>query len=194
MNSNTNKIFIWFMAGALVFLCAGLFGFTVDAYGNRVDDTQPQQNHQKVTAPNSNAPQPKMICPMEWTSPVPSSNAGDMPPAGAVSFDWTDHPAASSYDLTVITPNGSLVDYDVDGSSKNLFLENYKQTGSYQVLVMALDANSAPLCSIAMSFNMPVVSSGGHVKKEGNGGESEPSSVSPSNPVVVPTPTEVEIN
>lgn len=193
MDSNTNKLFLWFMAGALVFLCAGLFGFTVDAYGNRVDDTQ-AQNHQKVTAPNSNAPQPKMVCPMEWTSPVPSSNAGDMPPTGAVSFDWTDHPAASNYDLTVITPNGSLVDYDVDGSSKNLFLENYKQTGSYQVLVMALDANGAPLCSIAMSFNMPVVSSGGHVKKEGNGGESEPSSVIPSNPVVVPTPTEVEIN
>lgn len=193
MNTNTNKLFLWFLAGFMVFLCAGLFGFTVDAYGNRVDDTQTQQNHQKVTAPNGNTPQPKIICPMEWTSPVPSSNAGEMPPTGAVSFDWTDHPAASGYDLTVFTPNGTPVSYDVNGSSKNLFLENYKQPGDYQVLVTALDENGAPLCAITMRFNMPVVSGSGHVRKESNDGESEPSSVIPSNPVVEPTPTEVEI-
>lgn len=189
---NTNKFFLWLMAGALVFLCAGLFGFTVDGYGNPVDT----QNHQKVTSSDSNVSQPKIVCPMEWTAPVTSSNAGDMPASGAVSFDWSDHPTASDYDLTVFTPNGSPVSYDVDGSSKDLFLENYSQTGNYQVLVTALDANGNPLCSINMSFNMPMaVGNGGHVRKESEGDEpASPAFVIPSNPVVEPTPTEVEIN
>ncbi|MFM8370563.1 MAG: hypothetical protein ACKOBD_17580, partial [Chloroflexota bacterium] len=36
-----------------------------------------------------------------------SSNAGDMPPTGMVSFDWTDHPEASGYEMTLVTPNSS---------------------------------------------------------------------------------------
>lgn len=191
-----SKLFLWFLAGALVFLCAGLFGFTVDAYGNRVDDPQPQ-SHQKVSAPNDNEPQPKVVCPMEWTSPVTSSNAGEMPATGAVSFDWTDHPSASDYDLTVITPNGSPVSYDVEGSSKQLFLENYSQIGSYQVLVTALEADGSAMCSITMNFNMPVVTQTGNGGKpkggEGGEGQDNPSSVVPSMPTPMPTPTEVEI-
>lgn len=188
-----SKLFLWFLAGALVFLCAGLFGFTVDAYGNRVDDSQPQ-SHQKVSAPNNNEPQAKVVCPMEWTSPVTSSNAGEMPATGAVSFDWTDHPSASDYDLTVITPNGSPVSYDVEGSSKQLFLENYSQIGNYQVLVTALSADGSAMCSITMNFNMPVVTQTGNGgKPKGGEGQDNPSSVVPSMPTPMPTPTEVEI-
>ena len=150
---------------------------------------QPDQNS---AAPQSGAPQAKMICPMEWTSPASSSNAGEMPATGAVSFDWTDHPTASDYSLDVITPNGSPVNYDVDGSSKDLFLENYNQTGNYQVVVTALGADGMPLCSITMDFNMPMVAGSAEHVDKGNEGEGS-SSVIPSNPVVVPTPTEVEI-
>lgn len=102
-------------------------------------------------------PQAKIICPMEWTSPTSSSNAGEMPATGMVPFDWTDHPTASGYELIVTTPNNSPVHYDTNGSSKDLYLENYKQVGSYQVTVTALDADGNPLCSISMNFDMPVV-------------------------------------
>jgi len=186
MNTKQNALFLWMVAGAIISLCAGLFGFTASL--------QPQQ-HKKVTSPSNettSVSQPKIVCPMEWTSPVSSSNAGEMPATGTISFDWTEHPSANDYDLTVLTPNGSPVSYEVDGSSKDLFLENYSQVGNYQVFLTALDTNGTPLCSITMGFSMPTVANTGqHVKKESEGGE--PSSVIPSNPVVEPTPTEVEI-
>lgn len=195
MNTKRNTIFLWMMAGAIVSLCGGLFGFTVNA--------QSQGQHQKVSSSSGEAEtaQPKIICPMEWASPSSSSNAGEMPPTGAVNFDWSDHPAAHGYDLTVVTPNGSPVFYEVDGTSKDLFLENYDQVGTYQVIVTALDAGGSPLCSIAMTFDMPVVSGSGKEKANHGGGDDEPagpSSVIPSNPVMPspppPAPTEVEIN
>ena len=134
-------------------------------------------------------PQAKIICPMKWTSPTNSSNAGDMPATGMVPFDWTDHPGAGSYELTVITPNNSPVDYDTDGSAKDLFLENYSQVGSYQVVVTAVDANGVALCSITMNFSMPVVSGSGKPNNN-NGGEDEPVSIIPSDPIIPPAPTE----
>lgn len=112
-------------------------------------------------------PQAKVICPMEWTSPTSSSDAGQMPPTGMIPFDWTDHPTASAYEMSVTTPNNSPVYYDTNGSSKNLFLENYKQAGSYQVTVTALDADGNLLCSISMNFDMPVVLN--PVKNSNNG-------------------------
>ena len=188
---NTSKFTLWLMAGAFIFMCAALLGLTVGANGNLVEAQS--DNHQKVTSSSGETTQPKMVCPMEWTSPISSSNAGEMPATGSISFDWSDHPSASDYDLTVLTPNGSPVSYEVDGSSKELFLENYSQVGNYQVFLTALDANGNPLCSITMGFSMPTVANTGeHVKKESEGGE--PSSVIPSNPVVEPTPTEVEIH
>jgi hypothetical protein len=139
------------------------------------------------------APQPKVVCPMQWISPTTSSNAGAMPPTGMVSFDWTDHPTGVAYSLTIITPNGSPVNYDVNGSSKNLFLENYKQVGDYQVVATALAADGSPLCSITMNFSMPAVTSpesGGNSK---DGSSDGGNSAVPIVPSVVPTPTEVEI-
>ncbi len=190
---NTNKLSLWLMAGAFIFMCAGLLGLTVDANGSLVEAQS--QNHQKVSSSDGNVSQPKIVCPMEWTSPVPSSHAGDMPPTGAVNFAWSDHPTAQGYDLTVVTPNGSPVFYDVDGTSKDLFLENYDQVGSYQVIVTALEAGGSPLCSIAMTFDMPVVSGSGKEKADRGSEEGEaasPSSVMPSPPP--PAPTEVEIH
>lgn len=143
------------------------------------------------SAPGEQKPQPKVLCPMEWVSPTTFSDAGDMPPTGMVPFDWTDHPTASGYDMTLITPNGSPIEYDVDGSEKNLFLENYSQEGNYQLVVTALDANGQPLCSITMNFNIPVASGDGTEKAdEGGGGDedSNPSSIIPSNPVVPSNP------
>lgn len=138
-------------------------------------------------------PQPKVICPMEWTAPTSSSDAGDMPATGMVPFDWTDHPTASGYEMTVTTPNQSPVYYDTDGSAKNLYLENYKQIGSYQVTVTALDANGNPLCSITMDFNMPVVL---NPVKNNNAGDEEGGNDGgnpPGNGILLPllpTPTE----
>lgn len=189
MNNKRNTFFLWMMAGAIITLCAGLFGFTEIAQ---------TQQHQKVASSSSNEAQPRLVCPMEWTSPASSSNAGEMPPTGAVAFDWTDHPSAHGYSLTVLTPNGSPVSYDVDGSSKDLFLENYDQVGDYQVIVTAFGVDNAALCSITMSFNLPVVSVGVKEKTDREGGETEhsdPSSVIPSNPVMPnPQPAEVEIH
>ena len=126
-------------------------------------------------------------CPMEWTSPTSSSDAGDMPPTGMVSFDWSDHPDASGYEMTLITPNNSPVYYDVDGSSKDLFLENYSQVGKYQLVLTALDTDGQPLCSISLDFNMPVVADKSAPNNNNSGDdESEPGSVSPSNPIIVP--------
>lgn len=139
-------------------------------------------------------PQAKIICPMEWTSPTNSSNAGDMPATGLVAFDWTDHPGAGGYEMTVITPNNSPVEYETDGSAKDLFLENYSQVGSYQVVVTAVDTNGVALCSITMNFSMPVVSGNGNPNNN-NGGEDEPVSdegdqpisIIPSNPIIPPS-------
>ena len=135
--------------------------------------------------------QAKEVCPMEWTSPTSSSNAGDMPPTGMIPFDWTDHPDATGYEMTLVTPNNSPVFYDTDGSSKNLFLENYSQVGSYQLVVTALDANGLPLCSITMDFNMPVVSTIEKPNNNNDAGEVEqPSGVVPLIPVIIlPSPT-----
>jgi len=138
-------------------------------------------------------PQAKMICPMEWTSPTNSSNAGDMPATGMVSFDWTDHPGAGGYEMTVITPNNSPVEYETDGSAKDLFLENYSQVGSYQVVVTAVDVNGVALCSITMNFSMPVVSGSGKPNNS-NGGEDEPVSIIPSNPIVPSNPVIIPSN
>lgn len=136
----------------------------------------------------------KAGCPMEWTSPTSSSNAGEMPPSGMVSFDWTDHPDASGYEMTLVTPNNSPVFYDTDGSAKDLFLENYSQVGNYQLVVTALDANGLPLCSITMDFNMPVVSTIDKPNNNNNDGEEveQPSSgVVPLIPVIIlPAPTD----
>ncbi|MFM8428012.1 MAG: hypothetical protein ACKOBL_22810 [Chloroflexota bacterium] len=136
--------------------------------------------------------QAKADCPMEWTSPTSSSNAGDMPPTGMVSFDWTDHPEASGYEMTLVTPNSSPVFYDTDGSAKDLFLENYSQVGSYQLVVTALDSNGLPLCSITMDFNMPVVSTIDKPKNNNNDEEVEqPSSgFFPWFPVIILQPTD----
>ena len=151
----------------------------------------PQEKQQKQQEKS----QGKDVCPMEWTSPTSSSNAGDMPPTGMVPFDWSDHPDASGYEMTLITPNSSPVFYDTDGSSKELFLENYSQVGNYQVVITAMDANGLPLCSITMDFNMPVVSTIDKPNNNngGNDGEVEqPSSgVIPLLPVIImPSPTD----
>jgi hypothetical protein len=189
---------LWIIAMFLSTLC-GLFGTL---------GTMQSGQHQKVSAASAPSEQAKVICPMEWTSPGTSSNAGAMPPSGAVSFDWTDHPTASAYSLTLITPNGSPVFYDAEGSSKDLFLENYTQVGAYQFVVTALGADGSALCSITMSFEMPEVSGQGRDKSGYDENESEfdsPPSVIPSNPVVPnpvlpdptmpsPEPTEVEIH
>lgn len=134
------------------------------------------------TSQEPQPPQPKVICPMEWTSPTSSSDAGEMPPTGMVPFDWTDHPTASGYEMTVTTPNNSPVHYDTNGSSKNLFLENYKQVGSYQVTVTALDADGNPLCSISMNFDMPVVLNPVKGNNGSNNNEGESSDGNGSNP------------
>ena len=136
--------------------------------------------------------QAKADCPMEWTSPTSSSNAGDMPPTGMVSFDWTDHPEASGYEMTLVTPNSSPVFYDTDGSAKDLFLENYSQVGSYQLVVTALDSNGLPLCSITMDFNMPVVSTIDKPKNNNNDEEVEQlsSGFFPWFPVIILQPTD----
>ena len=147
------------------------------------------QSAKILSAPETQEPpQAKILCPMEWTSLTSSSDAGEMPATGMVSFDWTDHPTANSYELTVITPNNSPVYYDTDGSAKDLFLENYSQTGNYQVVVTAVGTDGLAMCSITMNFNMPVVS--GNDKPNNNDGEDEPVSIIPSNPIIPPTPTE----
>lgn len=124
-----------------------------------------------------------------------------MPPSGMVPFDWSDHPTASGYEMTVITPNQSPVHYEPNGSSKNLYLENYKQVGSYQVIVTALDADGNPLCSISMNFDMPVVlkpiqnSNSSNNNGDGDGGNNGTSSNPPGNgftipPIMLPIVTE----
>ena len=140
-------------------------------------------------------PQAKMICPMEWTSPTNSSDAGEMPATGMVSFDWTDHPTAGGYEMTVITPNNSPVEYETNSSAKDLFLENYSQVGSYQVVVTAIDLNGNTMCSITMNFSMPVVSGNGNPNNNNNdsedepvsGGGDQPVSIIPSNPIIPPS-------
>jgi hypothetical protein len=184
VKKRTSSPVLWIIAMFLSSLC-GLFGIL----------SSPQtQTHQKVSAAPANTQQAKVVCPMEWTSPVSSMDAGEMPATGSVSFDWTDHPAANDYAVTVFTPNGSSVNYDVDGSSKELFLENFTQLGDYKVIITALGSNGTPLCSIGMNFSKSVVTAdpAEHVKKENEG--EEPSSVIPSNPVQNPAPTEVEIH
>lgn len=147
------------------------------------------------SAPESSGPQSNVICPMEWVSPTTSFDAGQMPPSGVLPMDWTDNPGASDYDMTVVTPNGSSVDYDVDGSSKDLFLENFSQTGDYQVVVTALDADGNPLCSITMNFNMPVATAMDPLNPQQsgdtNGDGNNPSSNNPVIPLIVvePPPT-----
>lgn len=140
-------------------------------------------------------PQPLVKCPMEWVSPTTFSDAGEMPPSGVLPLDWTDNPGASDYELTVVTPNGSPVSYDVDGSSKDLFLENFQQTGSYQIVVTALDADGNPLCSITMNFEMPVVTvrdPANPQAPEGNGDEGGNDGGGINIPIIVlpPAPTE----
>jgi len=147
-------------------------------------------------SPDQQKSQPKIVCPMEWTSPTTSFDAGDMPPTGMVPFDWTDNPGTSDYDMTVITPNGSPVDYDVDGSEKDLFMENYTQTGNYQVVVTALGPNGEELCSITMNFNLPVASTAPKPSGDGDGGGNDDNnnnpSIIPSNPIT-PEPTQENV-
>jgi hypothetical protein len=165
--------------------------------GQAIATTTAQALEQQSSA-TSSAPQPKVICPMEWVTPPAEFNGGKMPPTGKTTFDWMDHPTASDYSLVVTMPNGSPVNYDVNGSSKDLFMENLNQVGSYVVEVTALGSDGASLCSITMNFNKAVIINNSSDNNSSGDDDSSPSSVIPSNPVVMPspmpTPTEVEIN
>ena len=83
-----------------------------------------------------------------------SPEAGSQVPIGSkVTFAWTPLNEASTYQLNLILPDGESVTMETDRTSRDRYLEAYRQSGEYQWSVTPLDADGQPICiSNTLSF------------------------------------------
>ena len=89
-------------------------------------------------------------CVMSFITPQVGSA---LPLSGPVNFSWTPIPAASFYLFSVFTPDGGEVNYTQNGTSRTVYMENYKTGGTYRFNVQARDAANNILCQAEIDFD-----------------------------------------
>jgi hypothetical protein len=91
-------------------------------------------------------------CTIALTSPA---SAVELPVSGPVNVQWSSDPPGASYALEVLPPDGTPWLIPTDGTSKNIYMENFPAGGTYEFTVSTLDAKGAVLCSVVVSFEKP---------------------------------------
>ena len=71
----------------------------------------------------------------------------EVPIGSKVTFTWTPLDGANTYQLNLILPSGETVTLETVRTSRDRYLEAYKQSGEYQWSVTALNADRQPICS-----------------------------------------------
>jgi len=65
---------------------------------------------------------------------------------GKVTFSWEPMPGAASNKLEITLPTGQVISFDMNGLSRDQYLEAIKMAGQFQWQVTAFDSTSAVIC------------------------------------------------
>lgn len=74
-------------------------------------------------------------------------NQTEFPAVAQVDFTWSAYPGATQYTLTIIPPGGLPVNFLAIEPFKTRSIEAFREGGTYQWFVSALQANGAILCT-----------------------------------------------
>ena len=83
-------------------------------------------------------------------------NGAKLPAIGTVTFSWEAMPGATRYQLQFTLPSGTVVSFDVEGTSSTRYLETFLMAGTYQWLVIACNSIGAIICTTeSFTFEKP---------------------------------------
>jgi hypothetical protein len=97
----------------------------------------------------------------------------ELPAVGKVTFKWTALEGADSYLLTFTLPSGETVDFEIDGTTRDRYMEAFAGSGEYQWNVTALAADGNQICSSDFfAFTTPASPANAPQGDGGSGGSS----------------------
>ena len=106
---------------------------------------------------------------------ISPENGLELPAVGKVTFAWEPVEGADSYLLNFTLPNGTIVTFETDETTKDLYMEAFGMSGEFEWNVTALDINENEICiSEAALFTKPAIANNSNGNNGGQAPEEPP--------------------
>jgi hypothetical protein len=116
------------------------------------------------------------------TKLISPENGSNVPAVGKVTFAWEPVVDADSYLLNFTLPNGTIVTFETDETTKDRYMEAFGISGEFEWNVAALDVNGNEICiSETVLFKKPATSNQNNGDVGDSSGDDGKPPISPGN-------------